>query len=131
MIRATQSLLRPIRIMIVAAFALLAVISGLSAAHADVITANHIAHGERMLPDGGWPSACDAAAEHCLPQPIDVDGDAYGLHHHHHPDGEFSGLPAAMDDAAGYISDGKSCVPDYAAVVKSASLPVADQPPKI
>lgn len=117
--------------MIVAAFALMTICSGLATAHADVITVNHIAHGERMLPDGGWTSACNAAVEQCLPQPVHSDTDSYGLHHHHHPDVQFGGLAIASGTAVYQASCRQAFFPGYSAVVKPTSLSATDHPPKI
>ena len=131
MIRTMHSLLRHVRMMIVAALALMTICSGLAAAHADVITVNHIAQGERMLSDGGWTAACDTAIERCAPPPAHADTDSYGLHHHHHPDCPFSGLPVATGAVPACVHSALAVFATYAAAVKPAAPSAADQPPKI
>ena len=129
MIRAIHSLLRHVRMMIVAALALVTICSG-PAAHADVITINHIARGERMLPDGGWTAACEAGFEQCVAHTPHSDSDGYALHHHHHSNGQFGALPAATGAFAPPGPVAQAAVPAYIAVVKPAAPAAVDQPPK-
>ncbi len=131
MIRAMHSLLRHVRIMIVAALALMTICSGLAAAHADVITVNHIANGERMLPDGGWIAPCRTTVRQCAPQPLHANADTYGLHHHHHPHGPFNGLPVATTAFSARVHTARAVFAAYAVVIKPAAPSAADQPPKI
>lgn len=84
-----------------------------------------------MLPDGGWTSACDTRVEHCIPLNPHSDTNSYGLHHHHHADCPFSGLPAAAGALWACVPTARASVPAYAAVVKPAAPSAADQPPKI
>jgi predicted transglutaminase-like cysteine proteinase len=117
--------------LVVAVLACLTISSALTAAHANVITVAHLVQGEQMLADGGWTSACDTRVEHCSP----VDGTDHdglnALHHHHHSDYQFGTMAAVLPASDGLDVDGRTTLPAYTAVVKSASPSMADQPPKI
>ncbi len=130
--RSQQRPFWPVRVLIVAVFACLTICSGLTAARANVITAAHLIEGERMVPDGGWTSACNTAIENCTAQDNGSEpNEFYGLHHHHHVDCQFSALPAVPETADAWHHHDRAILPGYAAVIKAASPAAADQPPKI
>ncbi len=118
------------RALIAVILVLLTICTGATSAHANVITLSHIAGGEQMLADGGWPALCDTGTEQCDVQDADT-GDLYGPHHHHHPDCQFSGLITSPDTTARLAAWSPGQVPAYGAVVKPAPVSAADQPPRI
>lgn len=131
MIGALHSLSRHIRVWVVMALACLTIGSVLSSARANIVTATHLVHGEKMLQDGGWTSACDIRVEHCSTNETTVDPDSpYGLHHHHHADYQF-GTVEESASASRLNRRGRPSLPTYAAVIKTAPPSSADQPPKI
>jgi hypothetical protein len=130
MIRLINSLSARVRFFLVVAFAAMTMWAGASSAQAEVISAIHIAQGERMLPDGGWSSACDTRIEQCIPSGNEGSHGLAILHHHHHADCQFSGLIGTADNVIGRAGFAQARFPAYAAVDKPAPASTADQPPK-